>query len=412
MQKLPLTKWILLSSLYISQYIPIAFFYQALPTYLRQQGASLEVIGLIGFLAVPWMLKFLWSPYIDRIRFRWGHYRIWIILFQSLLIFNLILCAFINLQTQLLLMLSCMFLVCFFAASQDIATDALAIGLLNQNERGIGNGIQSGGNFLGSMLGGGILLILLDRLGWTTSLLLLTGCMAVSLIPVLFHQERRILPAAQKPGFHTLIQFFRHPGHWQWLLILALYMAGGSMASGMIRPLMVDRGFSLSDIGWILGVVSFSAGLVGSLLAGWLITRWGRKKSLIWFGILSAIAIATYLPIAIGSSNLTIVYGSNIVVAIVGGMTFTATLTVMMDYSRLETAGTDYTLQVSVVYFSGILAMALGGFIAQAVGYTTVFGISIGLTLVSIVLIAKSFSSRDVPSPSTPESISSASSQN
>ncbi|MGG6270075.1 MFS transporter [Leptolyngbya sp. AN03gr2] len=382
-------KFGLLGSLYVAQYIPIAFFYQALPTFLRQQGASLEVIGMIGFLAVPWMLKFLWSPYIDRIRFRWGHYRIWILLFQSLLILNLILCAFLNLQQQLPVMLFCMLLICFFAASQDIATDALAIGLLNQNERGIGNGIQSGGNFLGSIIGGGILLILLDRLGWTVSILLLAGFMLLSLIPIMFHREVLLPLPAQLPGFSTLIQFFRCSGHWQWLLLLSLYMTGGSMASGMIRPLMVDRGFSLSDIGWILGVVSFSAGLVGSLIAGWLITRWGYKRSLIVFGLISTIAIATYFPIALGSSEQILVYGSNILVAIAGGMTFTATLAMMMNYSRLETAGTDYTIQVSVVYFSGILAMVLGGFLAQSCGYAAMFSISIGLTLISIILIAR-----------------------
>ncbi len=402
MSQSPLVKFNLLGSLYVAQYVPIAFFYQTLPTFLRQQGASLEVIGMIGFLAIPWMLKFLWAPYIDRIRFRWGHYRIWIILFQSLLILDLVLCAFLNLQQQLPIMLVCLFMVCFWAASQDIATDALAIGLLTSEQRGIGNGIQSGGNYLGAIVGGGVLLILLDRLGWTTSLLLLAGFMAVSLIPILLHPETVAPLPTQKPTWRTLVQFFRLPGHWQWLLMLALYMAGGSMASGMIRPLMVDRGFALSDIGWILGVVSFSAGLVGSLIAGWLINRWGYKRSLIRFGIFSAITIATYLPLGFGSSDLVLVYGSNILVAIATGMAFTVTLAVMMDYSRLETAGTDYTVQVSVVYFSGILAMALGGFIAQAFGYVTVFAVCVGLTLLGVALIAKRFSSREpmlLPSP-------------
>lgn len=395
MSQSSLVKFNLLGSLYVAQYIPIAFFYQALPTYLRQQGASLEVIGLMGFIAMPWMFKFLWAPYVDRIRFRWGHYRIWIILFQSLLILNLIVSALLNVQTQFSLILLCLFLVCFFAASQDIATDALAIGLLNDRERGMGNGIQSGGNFLGSIVGGGILLVLLDHLGWTIGLLLLTGFMILSLLPILLHQESTSSPPANQPGFQTLLQFLQLPGQWQWLLILSLYMAGSSMAGGMIRPLMVDHGFSLSDIGWILGVVSYSAGLVGSLLAGGLITRWGRKKPLIWSGILSALAIATYIPIAIGSSNLTLVYISNILVAIGSGMSYTAVTTIMMDYSRLETAGTDYTVQTSIIYFSGILAMALGGMIAQTAGYAVMFAVGIGITSLSVVLIAKSFSYRE-----------------
>ncbi|MBF2067818.1 MAG: hypothetical protein IGS39_25895 [Calothrix sp. C42_A2020_038] len=70
------SKFGLLASLYISQYIPVMFLYQALPVFLRQQGASLESVALINLIAFPLMLKFIWAPFIDSFSIaKWGHYR-------------------------------------------------------------------------------------------------------------------------------------------------------------------------------------------------------------------------------------------------------------------------------------------------------------------------------------------------
>ena len=56
----------LLASLYVCQGLPFGFFTQALPVLLRKQGVSLEAIGLSSLLALPWALKFVWAPLVDR----------------------------------------------------------------------------------------------------------------------------------------------------------------------------------------------------------------------------------------------------------------------------------------------------------------------------------------------------------
>ena len=129
----------LLGSLYVSQFIPIAFLYKALPVLMRQRGASLEAICFLPLLTLPWMLKFLWSPPIDRYGFtRWGHYRFWIICFQPIVACTLVAFAFIDINTQLNLGFLCLVVICFVCASRDVATDALAVGLLEPHERGFG----------------------------------------------------------------------------------------------------------------------------------------------------------------------------------------------------------------------------------------------------------------------------------
>jgi len=81
-------------------------------------------------------------------------------------------------------------LMCLFSASQDIATDAVAVGLLEPKERGLGNAVQSVGGSLGGAIGGGGMLILLNNWGWRNSLLTLALIMIVTLIPVLLHREK------------------------------------------------------------------------------------------------------------------------------------------------------------------------------------------------------------------------------
>lgn len=151
----------LLLSLYICQGLPTGIFTQALPAILRQYGVPLTVISFSSLLAVPWVLKFLIAPFIDEHYFsRIGQRRTWILPMQLLAILAVIAIAFFN-PHQLIhsegivIFFLLMFLVNLFAATQDVATDGLAVNMLAFHERGVGNGIQVAGYRLGLIIGGG-----------------------------------------------------------------------------------------------------------------------------------------------------------------------------------------------------------------------------------------------------------------
>lgn len=395
----------LLGSLYVFQYIPATFLLQALPLLVRQQGMSLKLIGLIPVLTLPWILNFLWAPLIDSYGFtRWGHYRFWIICFQLVVACTTIVCALLNIESNFTAVLICLFLLCLFCSSQDIATDALAVGLLEPDERGLGNGLQRGGGYLGNIIGGGGMLLLLNQLGWSATLLTMATMMVVSLIPVFLYQEKvqRKTEKGRNIGsttrslrltsyFKTFISFCRRPGMGPWLMILLLYVMGPFMANAMFRPLLVDIGLSIAEIGWLLGVVSYSISMLGAIAAGLLITPLGRKRSLLVFGWLEALSIATYLLPAFGVTHRFILYLAPILVNLAGSMSSTALLTVMMDKSRLDSPGTDYTIQTSAISVGGIAASALSGVIAEAIGYRTVFASSIVLSAIALLIVARNF---------------------
>ena len=362
---------------------------------MRQEGMSLQVIGLLPLLAIPVMLKFLWSPLIDRYGFtRWGHYRFWIICLQLLVIFTVIGLGFFGINQNFIILLLGLLSLSLLSSSQDIATDALAVGLLEPQERGLGNAIQTSGNYMGAVIGGGGMLILLSRWGWQATLLTMASIMLVALVPIFLHRERIKKPSKAyitKPALKNLIDFCRYPGIGRWLLMLVFYSSGSMMATTMFRPLLVDIGLSLPEIGWLLGVVSYSAGILGAIIAGLLIAPLGRKRSLVLFGLLRAIAISTYLLPAFGVTNLPVLYLAAISVQISIGMAMTPLYTVMMDKSNLETAGTDYTTQNSIVHLGGIVAAAMSGVIVRMLGYRGVFVTSIVVSIIGVVLIAKIF---------------------
>ena len=342
------------------------------------------------------MLKFLWSPIIDRYRLtRKQHYRPWIILCQSLLALTLVTAALLNIRENPIAMIVSLFIVGFFAATQDIATDALAVNLLSVEERGVGNSVQVAGSYLGGIIGGGGMLILLDRLGWRNSLLMMAGFIVLASIPIWLHREEtKPVTSEEKPGFKALIQFCRREGIWTWLVILVVYTLGARMASFMFQPLLVDRGFSLADIGLLTGVIGFSASIVGAPFAGWLITPLGRKRSLILIGILQAFAIAVYILPALNIINQPVLYLACISVQMSLAMAYTTEYTVMMDKSELNTAGTDFTLQASFLSLSSIISGALAGYLAEALGYIPLFVISSAIALFSVAFIVKTFESK------------------
>ena len=184
---------------------------------MRQEGMSLQIIGSLPLLAIPVMLKFLWSPLIDRYGFtRWGHYRFWIICLQLLVIFTVIGLGFFGINQNFIVLLLGLLSLSLLSSSQDIATDALAVGLLEPQERGLGNAIQTSGNYMGAVIGGGGMLILLSRWGWQATLLTMASIMLVALVPIFLHQERIKKPSkayTTKPALKKFNRFLSLSGN-------------------------------------------------------------------------------------------------------------------------------------------------------------------------------------------------------
>lgn len=380
----------LLAALYISQGLPFGFFTQALPVMLREQGLSLKAIGLTSLLYLPWACKFLWAPLADRFYVeRWGRRRSWILPVQISTAATLLLICLIDPSTQLMWLFAAVLLCNLLAATQDIATDGLAVETLRPSERGLGNGVQVAGYRIGMIIGGGALLIVFEWLGWVRSFAAMALLILLATIPILLFREP-VKPAVinNTAGNNSLIRrFLARPGILAWLGVLAVYKLGDALGTGMLRPFLVDLGLSMSDIGWLLGTAGSISSLLGALFGGWLTGRIGGYRALAAFGVLQALTIGAYTLPAMGFDSLSVLYPLCVLENFVGGMATAALFTMMMNAARDETAATDYTVQASVFVIAMGIAGGLSGFMAESLGYSSYFAISSIIAMLALTPI-------------------------
>lgn len=376
----------LLLSLYVAQGLPTGVFNQALPAILRSYHVPLTLIGLSGFLAVPWALKFLWAPLVDAwFCARIGQRRSWILPMQLAGIAALVLIASFDPRalhepSGLAALFLLLFLVNLFAATQDIATDALAVRMLSFHERGLGNGVQVAGYRLGLVIGGGLQLYLVGSWDWQLSFLALALLMLLVSLPVLHYREPAPVAVhhAAVPYLQIFTGFFARPGLRGWLLVLMTCKLGESLGSAMVKPMLVDMGYDLKQIGLMVSVVGSVAAFSGALLGGWLTGVLGRLRALLGFGALQSLGVAAYAVLSwrydVGLPVPPLqVYALNALEHFVSGMATAAVLTAVMDLARHEHAGADFTVQVSLLAIFGGIVYLAGGYVADTLGYTRYF---------------------------------------
>lgn len=383
----------LLGSLYFAQGLPYGFFTQAVPALLRQQGVSLSKIGFTALLTLPWALKFLWAPLVDR--WHWpavGRRKSWILPMQAASIVTLLVLAGLPDATNLAQLMVGVVLLNLFAATQDVATDGLAVELLPRRERGVANGLQVAGYRAGMVIAGGVLLSYYDALGARGVFACMAALIAVASVPLLLSAEPPAPPgaatrAAPAPGPH----FLRLPGVGTVLALLLLYKAGTSLATGMLRPFLTDRGLSLSELGTLLGTVGFLAGLGGALAGGALVGVLGRQRALVWFGVAQLASVGGYLALAVtepSRGDITLACAAE---HFASGLGTAALFTAMMDWARPSHAATDYTVQACAVVIATGLASAGSGVLADALGYAGMYVVAMGVCAAGLAAAALLF---------------------
>jgi PAT family beta-lactamase induction signal transducer AmpG len=369
-------KLALLGSLYFSQGLPFGFFTQTLPVLLRKTGMSLAMIGGTTVLAAPWMLKFLWAPAVDRYgSARWGARRGWIVPLQALSALLMLALSALDPARHLALLFAGVLLANFLAASQDIATDALAVDLLSEKERGFGNGVQVAGYRVGMIVGGGLLLVVFEQLGWARSFWLMGVLLCAASVPIwLFVEPRRALPAERpRLGLGPIWHVLSRPAMRTFIPVLVTYKSADAFGTAMLRPFLVDRGLSLTYIGWVLGTLGFAAGLAGALAGGALASRFARRPLLAVLATLHALGLGAFAVCAAGLGGEPLLLGTIVFEHFAGGMATAALFTAMMDHAEPDQAATDYTVQACLVLVAGLVLGTPSGLFAEAVGYTMHF---------------------------------------
>jgi predicted MFS family arabinose efflux permease len=390
------TKYPVLFSLYIAQSIPMSFFSTVIPVIMRQEKYSLESIGLLQLVKLPWIFKFLWAPLVDNNTRTTRQIRNTIIfseLFYAAVILSI---GLFDLQTDFRLIVMLMVIAFIASATQDIAVDIYAILQLKPSERSLGNSMQSAGSFAGTLFGTGVLLIAYHYFGWTNLLVLLALFVLFAVVPLLLYRK----PVARESDYRERVKlkdiyrFFAEKGRHKRVLILIFYYSGIIGILTMLKPYLVDLGYNVKQIGFMSGIFGTSVAVASSFAGGFIVRKLGRSLSMYVFLMTSLAAAIWFLLMSYSAPSLLIIYAGIALLWGSYGLSTVAIYTTSMDVVRKGREGTDFTIQIVITHISSLVIAVLSGRLGDLAGYTGLFRIETALCIVTFLILAYSLPKR------------------
>lgn len=374
-----------LSALYFAQGLPFGFQSNALPLYLTELGLSMRDVGFARALAVPWMLKVLWGPLVDRARSR----RAWILPMQLGLVAACVAAAFVPLSRETLTpFLACVLLMNVFAATQDVAVDGLAVDLLEPAELGAGNAAQVVGYKVGMLAGGGVLVALTASFGPRGLFLSMAGIGLLVAAMVLRLREPERRAASEQPlGLAELrahlAQIVTRPGAPGLLLVVATYKLGETLADAMFGAWLVRvHALPKEQVALWLGSWGIAASIAGSFLGGVLVTRMRFKAAVLLTGALRLLPLLLQWAMVAGLLGV----GASTVVPVTiaehfcGGLLTTAMFALMMSQVDRRIGATHFTVLATVEVLGKAAPGLFSGLLVDSFGFEPVFLAAAGLS--------------------------------
>ena len=374
--------------------LPLLLTGSVLQAWMKEEGVDLGTIGLFALVGLPYTLKFLWAPLLDRFSLgALGRRRGWLLLFQAALIAALLWLSLSEPAADPLVLALAALLVTFFSASQDIVIDAYRRESLADEEQGLGASLYVNGYRVGMLLASGGGLILADQVGFERVYQVMAGFMLIGVLTTLLAPEPEVAEGTpttlREAVIEPFVEYFQRRDALLMLAFILLYKIGDTTASHMTTPFYLDIGFSKTEIGAVVKLFGFWATVVGGLLGGLMVMRIGIYRALWIFGILQGVSTAGFAVLAqIGAS----VPGLALVITfenLSGGMGTAAYIAYMASLTNRRFTATQYALLSSLMGIPRVIAAAPTGYLADAMGWTLFFLLCALVALPGLLLIRR-----------------------
>jgi MFS transporter, PAT family, beta-lactamase induction signal transducer AmpG len=377
--------------LYFIQGAPAAILWEVLPVYFRFHGVSLRAIGGLRLLELPYSLKVFWSPLVHR----YGDRRMWVLGCMLGIAAVLLALPWVNVAaigwTVLVLILA----LTALSATQDIAIDSYSVGLIDRAEEGTANGVRASAYRVALVCVGGGMVFLAAVLHWHV-LFIVAGVFFMLLALSAAFSPRLGLPTEARE--HWLRGFVGWAGTWRVipLVIFVLTYKLGEFAIGpMVKPFWVDYGKSIwpveQDLMFQIGLFPTTFGIVlsvvGALLGGAFISRFGIFHGVWFLGLLQAVSNLGYSFVDWLNLGRFGLYGASMFESLSGGLGTASFLAFLMNVCQKEHATVQYAFLSSIFSLTGRLIGGLSGLGAEKYGYGNYFGFTFLLSLPAYFLL-------------------------
>lgn len=400
-------RMVLLAGLGFSSGLPRLLVYSTLSFWLVEAGLEIESVGLFAATALPYNLKFLWAPLLDRVALpvlgeRLGLRRGWLLALQLLLAVALTLLAASSPAAAPIWCAVAAIAVAAVSASQDVVIDAYRVELLDDEDQGAGAAAAVFGYRIGMLAASAGALYLSAWSGsWPATYLAMATLVGVGVVATVMCEEPERPEsdeADESPdGFAgeledatigPLRNFARHEGWALILLFVLLYKLGDALAGAMTNPFMVEIGFSKEQIANIAKTYGLVASIAGVFIGGALVRSAGIVKSL-WvagfFQMSSNLMFCYQATVGVAPRVLTATIGVEKFSAGLASAAFVAYLSALCDERY---TATQYALLTALASLLETLASTTSGYLADYLGWVTYFAATAGAALPGLGLLA------------------------
>jgi len=402
--------------------IPLFLTSSTLAMWLKQVGISYTGVGVFGLVALPYTLKFVWSPFIDRMKIPWltnkyGRRRSWLLLSQVFLIFSIIALSLLNPAENIAL--AAFFAVCvsFCSATQDVVMLAYQVERLGRSQYGAGEAVGIFGFRLGMITSGAGALYLSEYMSWNTVYFIMALVIGVGIITTLlidepepkispedllreknahkyFHENPNLSPRIANifswiygAVICPFIDFTQRKGWYIALLIMFFYKIGDNLIGNMTGLFYSELGFSNKEIGFATKAFGIWSSVIGGFIGGIIVSQMSMLRSLFYLALIHGVATLMYVVMAHSGYDPLMLYTSVCIEHLTGGMRTTALFAYQLTICNSTYAATQLALLTSVVHLGRTTTSAFSGWFIDSFGWVHFFYICTFATTISLLLV-------------------------
>jgi MFS transporter, PAT family, beta-lactamase induction signal transducer AmpG len=398
-------RMLILLCLGISSGLPILLIGSTLSLWLKEVGVSLTAIGLFSWTLLPYKLKFLWAPIVDQVRIPWfpKHFSLrqgWLWSTQLALAISLWVMSSFDPQVSLYGTALMALVVAFFSATQDIVIDGYRVELLEADEQGAGAAVAVFGYRIGMIISGAGALYVAEFWSWQVSYKVMACCLVFGVIATYFAPDSQATYIRSIPQdesfFQRLLRGFIQPlrtllstrGSFCFLVFIMLYRVGDALANKMQSPFLLEMGFSKIEIANVAKSFGIIASIVGVMLGGFLVKRWGILKTLWIGGCLQMLSNFTWALQAYYGHDIYLLFAVESVYQITGGVGMTALAAYLSYLSHREYSATYYAILTAIAGLLNMTLSSISGFLAESMGWIAYFNVTALTAIPGLILLA------------------------
>lgn len=363
-----------------------------LQAWLKDAGATNTTIGILSYVALPYLLKFLWAPFIDRYPLPLlDRRRGWILLMQLALGCTIALFALQNPAESLLPITLCAVAIVFFSATQDIAFDAYRTDVSKPSERGMAAAATNLGYRTCAWLASSFALVVADYFGWRPALLLLAAVMAAFCVATLLapspEYRQRPPQTLRESIVEPLRELLGSPGAAALILLVMLFKLGDAFALKLFTPFMMDVGFSKTEIALVLKALFTSSAIVGAIVGGIWMVKLGLLRSMLIFGVLQAVSNLLYYALALSGKSYPLMVAAVCIDNLAGSMGNIASVALIMALCDVRFSAFQYALLSSIALLPRYGLGGPAGWVADHGGWDVYYIVSFVIALPGVLMV-------------------------